>query len=270
MAISFVKEFSGASGSSPASTTTTTVTVPAGGVAVGHGLVVSMACLHDTTGVSSVSGSDPRGNTYTHLETEGIVTNPNNTVTVLYTTVTTTLQAGDVISFTPNIPTSRCAINIYELDKALTYDVHAYGDNGGSFTTNLVAGTTPTTTVANELVIGSFMLVNAGRTFTPGTGYSGGTKVLSTGGSGERAIATEYKLVSSTGTQSATATLNSSGQYIGITSTFSEYVPTVRTGKPKVWNGSAWVAHDAKVWNGIAWVAHKAKGYDGGNWVDSK
>lgn len=47
-------------------------------------------------------------------------------------------------------------------------------------------------------------------------------------------------------------------------------VPAGRSGKPKVWNGSAWVAHPAKVWNGSAWVTHAIKGYDGSTWIASK
>jgi hypothetical protein len=47
-------------------------------------------------------------------------------------------------------------------------------------------------------------------------------------------------------------------------------VPAGRSGKPKVWSGSAWVAHPAKVWNGTAWVTHAMKGYDGSTWVTSK
>lgn len=50
----------------------------------------------------------------------------------------------------------------------------------------------------------------------------------------------------------------------------TDIVPAGRSGKPKVWNGSAWVAHPAKAWNGSAWVTHAIKGYDGSGWVKSK
>lgn len=47
-------------------------------------------------------------------------------------------------------------------------------------------------------------------------------------------------------------------------------VPPGRSGKPKVWNGSSWAAHQAKVWNGSAWVAASMSGYDGTDWVASR
>lgn len=43
-----------------------------------------------------------------------------------------------------------------------------------------------------------------------------------------------------------------------------------RSGKPKVWGGSAWGAHPAKVWTGSAWVTHPMAGHDGSNFVLSK
>lgn len=46
--------------------------------------------------------------------------------------------------------------------------------------------------------------------------------------------------------------------------------PAGRSGKPKVWNGTAWVAHPAKVWSGTAWVTHAMKGYNGTDWIPSK
>jgi hypothetical protein len=43
-----------------------------------------------------------------------------------------------------------------------------------------------------------------------------------------------------------------------------------RTGKPKVWSGTAWDNHPSKVWNGSAWVAHPANGYTGTDFVLAK
>ena len=43
-----------------------------------------------------------------------------------------------------------------------------------------------------------------------------------------------------------------------------------RTGKVKVWNGTAWQAHPLKVWDGTAWVAKKVSGHDGNDMVESK
>jgi hypothetical protein len=43
-----------------------------------------------------------------------------------------------------------------------------------------------------------------------------------------------------------------------------------RSGKPKVWNGSAWVQHSAKVYSGSTWDPHKMNGATVGGWITSK
>lgn len=47
--------------------------------------------------------------------------------------------------------------------------------------------------------------------------------------------------------------------------------PTGRTGKPKVWDGTAWVSRSAKVWDGAAWVTRSYKVWDSASgWVVAK
>jgi hypothetical protein len=46
--------------------------------------------------------------------------------------------------------------------------------------------------------------------------------------------------------------------------------PTGRSGRPKVWSGSAWNPKPAKVWNGTAWVEKPMTAFDGTDFVDSK
>lgn len=46
-------------------------------------------------------------------------------------------------------------------------------------------------------------------------------------------------------------------------------VPPGRSGKPKVWNGSAWVKHQGKIRNGSSWDPVSLSGYDGTDWVAS-
>lgn len=43
-----------------------------------------------------------------------------------------------------------------------------------------------------------------------------------------------------------------------------------RSGKPKTWNGSSWIAHQAKVWTGSAWVPHPMAGHNGTDFILSK
>lgn len=47
-------------------------------------------------------------------------------------------------------------------------------------------------------------------------------------------------------------------------------VPPGRSGKPKIWDGSAWGKHQAKVWDGAGWVAAPISGHDGTDWVVSQ
>ena len=75
-------------------------------------------------------------------------------------------------------------------------------------TTSLASGTTAATTEANELILGFF--TNNASTYTAGSGF---TKRLPAGTAG---IATEDKLVSSTGTQQATMTAGTSGSGRGV------------------------------------------------------
>jgi len=98
--------------------------------------------------------------------------------------------------------------------------------------------------------------------------------VSSTGGSGDRAVYAQWRYVTATGTFTTSSTL-SAGSIYG--SLGQGYVINTggggggsRTGKAKVWNGSAWVSHPVKVWNGSAWVEHPIKGHDGTQWVVGK
>lgn len=43
--------------------------------------------------------------------------------------------------------------------------------------------------------------------------------------------------------------------------------PIGRSGKPKVWDGSAWTSQPAKVWNGSSWDPVSISGYNGTDWV---
>lgn len=40
-----------------------------------------------------------------------------------------------------------------------------------------------------------------------------------------------------------------------------------RSGKPKVWDGSAWTQYSSKVWDGSSWLDHKMNGATSGGWI---
>jgi hypothetical protein len=219
----------------PASTTTTTITVPAGGIPVGHSLVLSMVTLTSVAPtVATISGIDTAGNTYTFLG-HFPVTAATTGVGMLVSNITTTLAAGDIITLTTDTATTRTAVSIHEYDVVLTADAQATDDNGGATATALTSGTTVVTAAANELVVGAFGLVSSGRVFTLGTGFLEGTKVLSAAGGGDRAVVAEYQFVTSTGAQTATGTLNTGALYVGMVQTFSYTVTGGGNGTSLAW-----------------------------------
>jgi hypothetical protein len=264
--MAWVKEFSGISNTSV--TNTLQVTVPAGGVAVGHFLVLGIAS--SGTGTPTWSVTDNRSNTWTsNLKDE--ITTTGNTGAMVTCVVGTTLQAGDIITLTSTTGTvDRIAACIEEFDDVITgIDTSSSNDNGGVTASSLTSGNF-TTTQNDELLIGVLNMVSIGRVFTATSPWTPGTKIATSSGSGDRAVVVVWQTVSSTGTYAATGTFNSSALYSFLGAGFKITAAGSRTGKAKVWNGSVWVSHPAKVWNGSAWVAHPMKGWDGSSWTIGK
>lgn len=257
----FVREFSGYT---PTTQNHLTVSVPAA-IPAGNSLVAAATILDSGTTIPSITASDTKGNTWTMLHSAKL-TGTNTAGYLLSVVITSALTTSDTITFTYPYWANRSAISIAEFNDVLTPDKYATGDNGGAQWLTLVTPATAMTTQANELIYGAWYMLNPGRTFTATNGFTGLTKVTSNAGSSDRAVATEYKYVTSIGQYTANGTFNSNGSAVGMVQTFS----TGRTGWPKVWSGSAWVAHPAKVWSGSAWVEHPIKGYDGSSWVSSK
>jgi hypothetical protein len=88
-----------------------------------------------------------------------------------------------------------------------------------SAVTSWVSGTTGATTQASEIAFGWFSLLNNGTApvFTQGSGW---TSVQAANSGTTYAYMLEYKILSSTGTVQATATLNASGSGVGAVSTY--------------------------------------------------
>lgn len=239
-------------------------------VPVGDALVVSLITTGSSGSEGAVTAIDSQGNSWHHLHLK-VATGSTTTTHVMYANITQALSASDTITFTFTDYIIRLAVSCAQFNEVLAPDVAADADNGGVSWLTLVTAATATTAEPNELVYGAWGLTNSGRTFTATNGFTALTKYISDGGSGERAIAPEYKYVSSIDTYTADGTLNSGGVAAGIVQTFTlGALPPARSGRPKVWNGTAWVAHDAKSWNGTSWEVHKAKGYTGSDWVESK
>lgn len=217
----FVKEFSGITSASSA---TTTVTVPVGGVPVGHALYIATANYNSATNITSASAGDNKGNGYLSIVTlqSGLTT---TSISTFLCNITAALVAGDIITLTPNISTDRMAVTVFEFDEPLNEDWILTDDAGGNTVTTLSIGPTPTTRFANELVVGAFVIHDSTRSFTPGATYTAGTKVDTAAGSDDRSIVMEYKTVSSTGPQTTNGTLDAGSPYVGINQTLHFNTP---------------------------------------------
>lgn len=200
-----VGEFSTAGAGSAASGV---LTVPAGGVSVGETLFVGVASIAPGT----VSATDDAGNTYT-LDQSRTITSATSHIALLHTVVTSALAENDEITVAFGATVTRWAIQAQYFDDEVTsVDTGDWGDNGGAGTTALDMGD-PASDDTSGLYVVAVNMLNVGRTFTPGAGWTAGTKVQSTVGTGDRAIQMMWR--TGTGAQSATATFNTSGSFVG-------------------------------------------------------
>lgn len=254
------------------------VTSVASTLSVGAAVGTTVVGVVGTTTVSSViptlTIADSKGHTWT--QSTPSVSATLGGVIVFFARITTALVAGDTITVTGNSARNRWSMDIHSFDdvsSAPAIDKQAQNNAGTSTAIN--GGTTAATTSADEVVFGAFVFGGVpAATFTAGFGFASSGTVDPGATSSNRAVALEWKYVSATGTQQATATLSPGSTYAGLTATLpvTPGAPPVggRSGKARVWNGSAWEAHPAKVWTGSAWVAHPMKGWDGSQWVTAR
>lgn len=264
----FVQEFNGVSGAS--SVLSVTISVPSS-IPAGDTLVAAATVLDAGVAIASITASDTKGNSWSCIHSLAVTGTTSTTGHLLYAQITNALTTSDTITFTYPQYANRSAISVTQFNDALTPDQYATGDNGGASWATLVTPVAATTSQANELVYGAWYMVNPGRIFNATNGFTGLTKIVSNGASGNRAIAPEYKYVSSVGAYTANGTFDVGGVAAGMVQTFAiGGVPPARTGYPKVWDGSSWTTHPAKTWDGSTWVEHPVRGYDGSSWVKSK
>jgi hypothetical protein len=265
--MAWVKEFSATS--SVSATNTLIATVPAGGVSAGHFLVLGIA--HRGTGVATWGVTDSRSNAWTVNLTKAVGAATGDAAVMVTCVVATTLQAGDTITMTSSTATvDRIAACFEEFDDIVTaIDTSSTNDNAGASSASPTS-LSFTTTQNDELLIGVLNMVSIGRVYTPDAPWTAGTKIATSSGTGDRAVVVQWRTVATTGSYAASGTFNSSALYAFVGAGFKTSAVAPRTGKAKVWNGSAWVAHPAKVWNGSSWVAHPMKGWDGSSWTTGK
>ncbi len=266
--MAWVKEFSAASSGTGNSIN---VTVPTGGVPIGHFLVVGIGAAVNTNYPNWLV-TDTRSNSWTN-EHMIPLTGSFGGATLYTCKVTTALLAGDTITVSSSSGSvQRLAVGVEEFDDNVNaFDTKAVNED--TSTTTVVTSGSFTTSHANELLVTVLYFVNQARVLTPSAGWTPGTKIVTTAGSGNRAVQLLWRSVSSTGSYTAGGTFDLGGNYAIIAASYELTIGGgggSRTGNAKVWNGSSWVSHPVKVWNGSAWVDHDIKGYDGSTWIVGK
>lgn len=185
--------------------TSIAVTVPGGGVAKGHLVVVSFAI----DGVSgTISASDSAGNTYAVAANAqyGSPGTGNIRTTLLYSQLQTALAPGDTITVSYPSRTAK-AVSVDEYSGANTLDAIsvATGSTASPSTGNAV------TTQGDELLVAAFGVEGPHTdTFTPAGGFNATAEAGTSGGTTttNATINPVYAVVSSTGTYAASATLS--------------------------------------------------------------
>ena len=195
MAIAFVQSITGSANST--SIPTSAFSSP---TATGNLIVVAISGGSSVNGVTSVT--DTAGNTYAKIFSAA---NSSLAILDMWYAANITGVGSNVVTVTRSsaVLTVLAACE-YSGIAAVPLDVWVTGTASG--VTAAASGSTATTTVANELVVGGVGTGAAGTTTaTAGSGY--GNLVQKSGAS--LFVAQESKAVSSTGTQSAAFTLGS-------------------------------------------------------------
>lgn len=247
------------------SNTDCVITVPAGGIPVGALLVLGIGTNAAT--LPSITVTDDAGNTWS--DDGSIQTAASGSTHQFRAVVGNSLAVGQHINVHFAAALSKCAVSVQQFDDGIiAVDGGANGNSGGA-SSNVPTTGAFTPTHASALIVATFGLVSAGRTFTAGGSYAAGTKVATTAGAGDRAVVMEWQYVAVIASYVGNGSLNSSSLYGAVARAYALGDPGAPggTGKAKVFVGGAWTSHPFKTWNGTAWQTHLGKRWNGTAWV---
>ena len=232
----FVKNLGTAS--TVASGSTVSLTVPAGGVVVGHTVILATS-MRGGTGVSLTSVSDSRGNTYT-IDSSARDSTVNIAAFLASARATTALQAGDTITATYNTSsTAPRLVTAAEFENVAINRV----DSTPPVQTGI--GTFPytgyvTVPAGGRLLVGYFGIARyiffGPGDFTPGASFAGYAQASGGSGSASQKLAAEWRLALS-GTQNADGRLSAESAWAGNIVSYrltSESTPPSAPGTPAV------------------------------------
>jgi hypothetical protein len=195
--------------------TTLTLTVPAGGVAIGHTLIVKVLADYLSSAPTVV---DSKGNTYTRDRTSADASNVMRG-SVYSCPITSTLVAGDTITITFASSVASRVVSADEFASVLTpTTVDVTNGRTGSSTAPLVSATTAN---ANDLLIGVVGVagdVSDGFTEDGGNLWTSLTRVGTTGGTAanDRTLDSAYRSVPTAGSYSYQPALGTSSIWIAM------------------------------------------------------
>jgi hypothetical protein len=170
--------------------------------------------------------SDPGSNTWN--TDQSINAGTSGSAYQISCVVTSALSSGDTITITSSQSNARFACVIEEFDDIVTgTDVGATGNSGGVSDATPTTSFTATTSQADELLVGVMGIVSPARIYTPGAGFTGGTDIVSTAGSGDRGVVVQWKYLTSTGTQRSNGTFNSASIYGATVEAYKITFPTI-------------------------------------------
>lgn len=165
-------------------------------------LVVKTSASITVTGVT-----DSKGNTWTVDETPG---STNANITLVRAALTAALTTGDTISIALSATSGNVCAQLLEFSglAAAPLDQHT---NANSLTLSVTVGPTGATTKASEIVVTAVARGGtAGATvWTPPSGYTEVPTGL--GGAGDDLVDSAYKILTTTGTQTATWSATAGG-----------------------------------------------------------
>ncbi|HZI64316.1 MAG TPA: hypothetical protein VFE44_06020 [Thermoanaerobaculia bacterium] len=203
--------------------------VPAGGVAAGNTLIISIS----TTGSGSSvmpTATDSKGNAYSPVFAHSVA--GSRRVSLIRSAVTTSLLDADTISISWAAFTETTAgVLVAQVDEfaniVAVSPLDLFEGASGTGTTPSVTDAGPTSQ-ANELVLGAFGSIG-NTTFTAGAGYTALPPTCFIAGAGTltTCIYVEFKVVNAIGGQTADGTFLNSLPWVGALATFRDEVVSV-------------------------------------------
>lgn len=192
-------------------TTLTSATGFANPLTIGNTVIIRLM-LDGQASAQTTTMVDSAGNTYTRRGTEFLTS--IDQVDIWQTTVTKT-GAGVTVT-AGGLGNTTASLIAEEWVGTLVFDKTTQALDASGTSTAINTGATATTTAANELVIVAASASSATAAFTVGSSYSGLTQKVSS----PSTLATESKIVTSTGTQTGTFTLGAGAQWTAVICTF--------------------------------------------------